>query len=94
MLFVLSSPIMSFMLSPNQCVSDVGSCFYSLNMSLMFTLFLSIMCLILCQCISCLNTTILSFINSFSHLPQRPWYMLSCLWDGAYKRTLAVSRKE
>ena len=25
---------------------------------------------------------------------QRPWYMLSCLCDGAYKRTLAVNRKE
>ena len=25
---------------------------------------------------------------------QRPWYVLSCLWDGAYKRTLAVNRKE
>ena len=24
--------------------------------------------------------------------PQRPWYVLSCLWDGAYKRTLAVNR--
>ena len=23
---------------------------------------------------------------------QRPWYVLSCLWDGAYKRTLAVNR--
>ena len=22
-----------------------------------------------------------------------PWYVLSCLWDGAYKRTLAVNRK-
>ena len=22
----------------------------------------------------------------------RPWYVLSCLWDGAYKRTLAVNR--
>ena len=22
------------------------------------------------------------------------WYVLSCLWDGAYKRTLAVNRKE
>ena len=21
-----------------------------------------------------------------------PWYVLSCLWDGAYKRTLAVNR--
>ena len=21
----------------------------------------------------------------------RPWYMLSCLWDGAYKRTLVLS---
>ena len=21
---------------------------------------------------------------------QRPWYVLSCLWDGAYKITLAV----
>ena len=21
---------------------------------------------------------------------QRPWYVLSCLWDGAYKRTLAT----
>ena len=25
---------------------------------------------------------------------QRPWYVLSCLWDGAYKRTLVVNRKE
>ena len=25
---------------------------------------------------------------------QRPWYVLSCLWDGVYKRTLAVNRKE
>ena len=24
---------------------------------------------------------------------QRPWYVLSCLWDGAYKRTLALNRK-
>ena len=23
-----------------------------------------------------------------------PWYVLSCLWDGAYKRTLALNRKE
>ena len=22
------------------------------------------------------------------------WYVLSCLWDGAYKRTLAVNQKE
>ena len=26
--------------------------------------------------------------------PQRLWYVLSCLWDGSYKRTLAVNRKE
>ena len=25
---------------------------------------------------------------------QSPWYVLSCLWDGAYKRTLAANRKE
>ena len=25
---------------------------------------------------------------------QRPWYVLSCLWDGPYKITLAVNRKE
>ena len=25
---------------------------------------------------------------------QRLWYVLSFLWDGAYKRTLAVNRKE
>ena len=24
----------------------------------------------------------------------RLWYVLSCLWDDAYKRTLAVNRKE
>ena len=23
---------------------------------------------------------------------KRPWYVLSCLWDGAYKRTVAVNR--
>ena len=25
---------------------------------------------------------------------QRPWYVLSCLWNVAYKRTLAANRKE
>ena len=25
---------------------------------------------------------------------QRLWYMLSCLWDGAYKRSLAANHKE
>ena len=25
---------------------------------------------------------------------QRPWYVLSCLWNGAYKITLAANRKE
>ena len=25
---------------------------------------------------------------------QRPWYVLSCLWDDAYKRTLAANMKE
>ena len=25
---------------------------------------------------------------------QKPWYVLSCLWGGAYKRTLAANRKE
>ena len=25
---------------------------------------------------------------------QRSWYVLSCLWDGAYRGTLAVNRKE
>ena len=22
---------------------------------------------------------------------QRPWYVLSCLWDGAYKRSIAAN---
>ena len=25
---------------------------------------------------------------------ERPWYVQSCLWDGAYKITLAANRKE
>ena len=25
---------------------------------------------------------------------QRLWYVLSCLWDGAYKRTIAANKKE
>ena len=25
---------------------------------------------------------------------QRPWYVLSCLWDDAYKRTIAANWKE
>ena len=25
---------------------------------------------------------------------QRPWYVLYCMWDYAYKRTLAANRKE
>ena len=26
--------------------------------------------------------------------PQRPWYVVFCLWDGVYKRTLAVNRRD
>ena len=37
-------------------------------------------------------------VNKMSHLSsmliQRPWYVLFCLWDDAYKRTLAANRKE
>ena len=25
---------------------------------------------------------------------ERPWYVISCLWDDAYKRNLAANRKE
>ena len=25
---------------------------------------------------------------------QRPWYVVFCLWDGVYKRTLAVNRRD
>ena len=25
---------------------------------------------------------------------QRPWYVISCMWDGGYKITIAVNRKE
>ena len=33
-------------------------------------------------------------VNPLNRLvQQRLWYVLSCLWDGAYKRTLAVNRK-
>ena len=39
-----------------------------------------------------------SFIHSLINFSLQPvihdWYVLSCLWDGAYKRTLAVNRKE
>ena len=31
--------------------------------------------------------------GGFRHV-QRSWYVLSCQWDGAYKRTLAANRKE
>ena len=34
------------------------------------------------------------FLVSASVPRQRLWYMLSCLWDFAYKRTLAVNQKE
>ena len=40
-------------------------------------------------------------LNYFSFQPvlhdwckKRPWYVLSCLWDGAYKRTLACNQKK
>ena len=32
-----------------------------------------------------------SFQQVFHNWCNRPWYVLSCLWDGAYKRTLAVN---
>ena len=34
------------------------------------------------------------FNNDVSVINIHPWYVLSCLWDGAYKRTLAVKQKE
>ena len=34
------------------------------------------------------------FLIPASNPQQRPWYVLSCLWDDAYKRTLAANRKE
>ena len=35
----------------------------------------------------------LSYFLVPASAPRTPWYVLSCLWDGAYKRTLAVNRK-
>ena len=41
-----------------------------------------------------------SVVRAFAHgamdrrIDQRPWYVLSCLWDDAYKRTLAANQKE
>ena len=43
------------------------------------------------------NSVILKNISSISDSTTgvtKPWNVLSCLWDGAYKRTLAVNRKE
>ena len=42
------------------------------------------------------------FVGSIFHggtmirplIKQRTWYVLSCLWDGAYKRSLAANRKK
>ena len=34
----------------------------------------------------------LSYFSFQPVLHDWPWYVLSCLWDGAYKRTLAVNR--
>ena len=33
-------------------------------------------------------------IELFLFPASAPWYVLSCLWDGAYKITIAVNRKE
>ena len=40
--------------------------------------------------IAYLETLLYLFLFGLS--PHVPWYVLSCLWDGAYKRTLAVNR--
>ena len=37
---------------------------------------------------------VLLYFISELFLVQRLWYVLFCLWDGAYKRTLAVNRKD
>ena len=34
------------------------------------------------------------YLHYFSFQPVLQWYVLSCLWDDAYKRTLAANRKE
>ena len=36
----------------------------------------------------------LSYFYIPANAPQRLWYVLSGLWDGAYKRTLAANLKE
>ena len=33
-------------------------------------------------------------VNALQHVSQRTWYVLSCQWDGAYKRSLAANRNE
>ena len=33
-------------------------------------------------------------LSYFSYDTGQAWYVLSCLWDAAYKRTLAANRKE
>ena len=61
-------------------------------------------CIYVCMYVSmyvcmnaCMNVYLLSY---FSFQPvlhdwcKKPWYVLSCMWDDAYKRTLAANRKE
>ena len=42
------------------------------------------------------NGSLMSPLSYFSFQPvlHGPWYVLSCLWGGVYKRTLAVNQKE
>ena len=48
-----------------------------------------------------INEILLALFNQFlvptsapRLVQQRPWYVLSCLWQGVYKRTLAANRKD
>ena len=45
-----------------------------------------------------LEREIAQWVHHFSLQPvlvkQMPWYVLFCLWDDAYKRTLAANWKE
>ena len=48
---------------------------------------------ILTKCIKCIQCNILYLYVSL-YMCVRLWYVLSCLWDDAYKRALAANQKQ
>ena len=56
--------------------------------------FVGFECVCVCFVILCCCFVLFELFLVPASAPQKPWYVISCLWDGAYNRPLAANQKE